>query len=132
VKITPAAVTVHEPGVQFERLVFVVIGFNAILLVASLVIDGYEGLFELAHNAILMFFVFELLVRLRDVGWRLQALLRRPWNTFDVVVIGLSLLPVFGGDASLLRLARLSRMVHLLRHVSSLRAVRLVAVAAMR
>jgi hypothetical protein len=100
--------------------------------VASLVIDGYEGLFELAHNAILMFFVFELLVRLRDVGWRLQALLRRPWNTFDVVVIGLSLLPVFGGDASLLRLARLSRMVHLLRHVSSLRAVRLVAVAAMR
>ena len=45
-----------------------------------------------------MFLVFELLVRLRDVGWRLRALLRRPWNAFDVVVIGLSLLPVPGGD----------------------------------
>jgi hypothetical protein len=63
----------------------------------------------------------------------MHALLKRPWNAFDVVIIALSLLPVFGGvDAALLRLARLSRMVHLLRHVSSLWAVRLVAVAAMR
>jgi hypothetical protein len=36
-----------------------------------------------------------------------------------------SALPVLGVDASLLRVARLARMVHLLRHVSHLRLARL-------
>ena len=46
-------------------------------------------------------------------------------TVFDVVVIGLALLPILGADTSLLRLARPSRMVHWLRHVSGLQAVRL-------
>ncbi len=113
--------TVHEPGVQFERLVLAIIGLNAVVLVASLIIDGHEHLFEMLHNAILMFFVLEMVVRLRDVGWRPREFLASRWNAFDSAVVALSLLPVFGPGTTLLRLARLSRLVHLLRHISHLR-----------
>ena len=109
----------------FDQVVAGVIIANAVILVASLIVDGHEQLFEVLHNLVLEFFIFELLARLRDVGWRLHALLRRPWNTFDVVIIALSFLPVLG-DASLLRVARLARVVHLMRHASHLRPSRLL------
>jgi ion transport protein len=65
--------------------------------------------FEMLHNSILAFFVFELLVRLRQAGTR-RFLMGR-WNSFDTVVIALSFLPVLGVDASLLRVARMARLV---------------------
>lgn len=105
----------------FDQAVAGVIVFNIVVLVAGLTVDGYESLFEMLHNAILAFFVFELLVRLRDVGWRPREFLASRWNAFDSAVVALSLLPVFGPGTTLLRLARLSRVVHLLRHVSHLR-----------
>jgi hypothetical protein len=41
---------------------------------------------------------------------------------FDVVVIGLALVPtLIGVDTPLLRLARLSRMLHWIRHLTHLR-----------
>jgi hypothetical protein len=101
----------------FERTVTGVILANAGLVVAGLVLDGHEGLFEVAHDAILTVFVLELLLRLRAGGWRF---LRRPLNAFDAMVIAVSCLPVLGVDASVLRLARLARLLHLARHLTHL------------
>jgi hypothetical protein len=58
----------------------------------------------------------ELAARVRQggLGW-----FRRGWNCFDATVIAVWMLPWLGVDASLLRLARLARLVHLMRHVSA-------------
>jgi voltage-gated sodium channel len=69
-----------------------------------------------------MFFVVELALRLRASRWQF---FRGKWNMFDATVIALSLMPVLGVEASLLRVARLARLVHFARHISHLRLIRL-------
>jgi hypothetical protein len=113
-------------GRAFDHAVLGVIIGNTGVLVAGVVVDGYEGVFEIAHNACLLFFVVELAVRLRRGG---KQFFRGAMNCFDTAVIGLSCLPVLGVDASLLRVARLARLVHLVRHVSHLRLFRLFVTA---
>jgi hypothetical protein len=111
----------------FDQLVAGVIAANAALVVAGLVVGGHETTFEVAHTTILVFFVCELTFRLRGAGWRAGRWLRRPWNAFDTAVILLSFLPVLGVGVTLLRVARLARVVHLTRHVAHLRLARLYA-----
>jgi voltage-gated sodium channel len=111
----------------FEHAVTGVILVNSVLLVWGLIAE--DDLAEHLETACLVFFVGELVVRLRRAGWNPVRFLRSPWTAFDVLVIAVSLAPMLGADTSLLRLARLSRMVHWLRHVTGLRAVRLVAAA---
>jgi voltage-gated sodium channel len=109
----------------FERAVTAVILANSVLLVWGLI--SHDELADHLETGCLVFFVGELVVRLRRAGWNPARFLRQPWAVFDVVVIALSLAPLLGADTSLLRLAKLSRMAHWLRHVTGLRAVRLVA-----
>jgi voltage-gated sodium channel len=106
---------------RLDQLVGGVIVANLAVLVASYLVDGCERTFELLHDVILAFFVVELASRLAAGGWRF---LRRPFNMFEVLVILASALPVLGVDASLLRVARLARMAHLMRHASHLRLSR--------
>jgi voltage-gated sodium channel len=108
---------------RFDRVVLGVIVVNAAVLVAGLIVDGHERLFDTVHNVIVTFFLIELLARLYASGWRFFA---RPFNAFDAAVILVSALPLAGVDASLLRLARLARLVHLLRHLTHLRLMRFV------
>jgi hypothetical protein len=103
----------------FDQVVAGVIVLNTVVVVASLIIDGHERQFEFVHNLVLAFFVVELAVRFRRAGWRRFFIGR--WNCFDAAVIALSTMPVLGVDASLLRVARMARMVHLTRHASHLR-----------
>ena len=123
--------TVCPTGVMssphMERAVAGVIAVNAGVLVAGLAVDGHEHLFDRAHDVIVAFFLLELLTRLAANGWRFFA---RPFNAFDAAVILVSALPLAGVDASLLRLARLARVVHFARHAAHLRA--LVACGARR
>lgn len=107
-------------GRVFECVVLAAVGVNAGVVVADSVIDGHDEVFETVHRVILALFVVELVARLRAGGWRY---LRRPWHAFDAAVIVLSVLPVFGLDAALLRLCRLARLIHLGRHLSGLRII---------
>jgi voltage-gated sodium channel len=97
-----------------DQVVAGVIVFNIVVLAASLIVNGHERQFEFVHNLVLAFFVVELAVRFRKAGWRRFFIGR--WNCFDAAVIALSVLPVLGVDAALLRVARMARMVHLMRH----------------
>jgi hypothetical protein len=111
---TVAARAVHG---GFDQVVAAVIVFNTVVVVASLIVDGHERQFEFVHDLVLA-------VRFRRGGWRRFFVGR--WNCFDAAVIALSTMPVLGVDASLLRVARLARMVHLMRHASHLRLSRLL------
>jgi Ion transport protein len=108
----------------FDQVVAGVIVVNTAVLVASLIVDGHERPFEFVHDLVLAFFVVELAVRLRRAGWR--RFFTGRWNSFDAAVIACSFLPMLGVDASLLRVARLAKVVHLLRHASHLRLSRLL------
>jgi len=108
----------HARMSRLDRVVLAVIAANAVVLVAGLVVDGHERMFELVHDGIVVFFVVELIARLRIHGWRF---LRRPLNAFDAAVILVSAMPLAGADASLLRLARAARLVHFARHAGHLR-----------
>jgi voltage-gated sodium channel len=110
---------------RFDRVVLGVIVVNAAVLVAGLIVDEHERLFDTVHDVIVTFFLIELLARLYASGWRF---LRRPFNAFDAAVILVSALPLAGVDASLLRLVRLARLVHFARHAAHLRLLRLLTV----
>jgi Ion transport protein len=126
----------------FNKLVLTMIVANAIVLALGLVIDGHEEVFERAHDYITVFFGFETLVRLHGMRWSLRTLLSSKADTFDVVVIVLSFLPMLeeGGllghlaelpgmavvGGALLGVARLARLVHFARHLSHLRLFRFV------
>ena len=100
---------------------------GAILVNAGLVAYGWfdhqhEHLLEYAHSALLTFFAVEIAMRLMST--------RKPWRDgwlmADVLIVGLALMPLVGAGASILRVARLARMTHLLKHVAGLRIFRLV------
>jgi voltage-gated sodium channel len=105
---------------RLDQVVVAVIAANAAALVAGLVVDGHQRMFESVHDGIVAFFVVELVARLRAHGWRF---LRRPFNAFDAAVILVSAMPLAGVDASLLRLACAARLVHFARHAGHLRVV---------
>ena len=108
----------HRRMSRLDRVVLAVIAANAVALVAGLVVDGHERMFESMHDGIVAFFLVELVARLRAHGWRF---LRRPLNAFDAAVILVSAMPLAGVDPSLLRLARAARLVHFARHAGHLR-----------
>ena len=107
----------------FERTVTIVIIVNSALLVWGLIDHGHNEIAEHAETGCLLFFTGELVVRFRREGWRF---LTQPWSIADMAIIGLALLPLLGADTSLLRLARLARAGHLLKHITVLRLWRVM------
>ncbi len=93
---------------RLDRLVAGVIVANTGLLVWSVL--GHSELADRLETLCLAFFVGEIVVRLRSYGWRPHVFLRQRWNVFDTGV-------------TLLRVARLARIVHLGRHITHLRLV---------
>jgi Ion transport protein len=92
-------------------------------LVIGFVDHEHGEILEHVDLGFLMFFTGELLIRL----WRARlGFFRSPWNCADAIIIGLALLPVLGGGVDVLRIARLARGAHLLKHVTVLRLWRLV------
>jgi voltage-gated sodium channel len=107
---------------QFQRAIIAVIVVNAIALgcetSAALVAEHGTLLTALDHIA-LGVFVVELTARLYAHGSRF---FRDPWNCFDFLVVGISLLPA-GGVLSVVRSLRILRALRLVSMVPSMRRV---------
>ena len=111
----------------FDRIILAAIIANTTVLITSFIDHSHENVWEPIHTGFLMFFVTELGVRLAGAGWHpIRFLTASRWNAFDTAVIGLAFLPALGVDVTLLRVARLARVVHSLRHVGHLRLADLV------
>jgi Ion transport protein len=116
--------TVSVAEHRFEHAVTAVIVANSMVMLTSLVVGGHvHELLEQVDIVCLWFFAAELLVRLAMAR---LGFFHRLWNTVDLVVVVVALLPIAGGGIAVLRLARLARTGHLLRHVAHLRLARLV------
>lgn len=106
---------------QPNLLVRTAIVANTALLVWSL--GHHSETLERLQFGFDAFFVVELLVRFAADRFspRRFFLSGTRWNIFDTAVLVVSLAPVLGVNITVLRIARLARMTHGVRHVSHLR-----------
>jgi voltage-gated sodium channel len=107
---------------SFQHAIMAVIIINAVTLGAatsSHLDERFGGLLHVLDRAALTIFVIELLAKF--YAYRLR-FFRDPWNVFDLVVVGIALLPSASGF-SVLRALRLLRMLRLVSMIPSMRRV---------
>jgi voltage-gated sodium channel len=112
---------VVEDG-RFQNAIMAVIVFNAITLgleTSPRLSGGAETLLHRLDQAALTIFVIELLAK--AYVYRLR-FFRNPWNVFDLLVVGVALVPAAGGF-TVLRALRVLRMLRLISAVPSMRRV---------
>lgn len=106
----------------FQRTIIVLIVLNAIVLgleTSPAVVAQWGSLLSLADRAMLAVFVVELLLRLFA---HRGAFFRDPWSVFDLVVVGIALLPA-SGPLAVLRALRVLRVLRLVSASKSMRGV---------
>ncbi|MEU4766843.1 ion transporter [Actinosynnema sp. NPDC023794] len=109
-------------GRRFQRMVIAVIVVNAVTLgceTSTALVASYGDVFDVLDHTALAIFVLELAARLYAHGLRF---FRDPWNIFDFVVVGVSLLPA-AGPLSVIRALRILRALRLVAMVPSMRRV---------
>lgn len=107
---------------RFEAFITALIFINAVTLgleTSPTAVEAFGGALAFADSAILAVFVFELLARLAI--YRLS-FFRDPWRIFDLLVVGVALVPATG-SLSVLRALRILRVLRLISIVPSLRRV---------
>ncbi len=115
-----AKALVEHPG--FQRFVIVLIVINAITLgleTSPRMMADAGDLLHLLDRIALGIFVAELLVRFYAFGWRF---FRDPWSVFDLVVVGIAVIPATG-PLSMLRTMRVLRVLRLVSAVPAMRRV---------
>ena len=109
-------------GAGFQRVIMWLIVINAILLGAETfpaVMDNYGAAVQLLDHIILAIFVFELFGKL---VYRRLAFFHEGWNWFDLIVVGIALVPA-AGPLAVMRTLRVLRLLRLLSVVPSMRRV---------
>lgn len=110
----------HQRFQQFVLLVIIAntlaVGLHTLPAVAA----STGTLLDVAFQIMLAIFVMELLLRLYSYGW---VFFRDGWNVFDLIVIGLALIPALGA----LSVLRALRLLRVLRLVSAFPAARRVS-----
>ncbi|MEP3435823.1 MAG: ion transporter [Hoeflea sp.] len=107
---------------RFETFITALIIVNAITLGLETVPQATErfgGLLNVLDRAILVVFVLEVAARL--AAWRLD-FFRDPWRIFDLLVVGVALIPATG-SLSVLRALRVLRVLRMISMVPSLKRV---------
>lgn len=114
----------------FQRLVIVLIVFNAVTLgleTSARMMADYGHLLHLLDRVTLAVFVAELLLRIYGYGWRFFT---DAWSVFDLLVIGVALVPA-AGPLAVLRTLRVLRVLRLVSAVPSMKRVVTGLLAAM-
>jgi voltage-gated sodium channel len=115
----------------FGKVATGVIVVNAGIALTTFLHHEWEEPLALVEESCLAFFSVEMALKMY---WQRTAFWRSKWNLFDLVVTVLAVLPLLlvGLDMGVLRVARAARVLHVGRHVSTLRAMRLAVFAAVK
>ena len=116
----------------FEKTIILLIIFNAIILgleTFAAIAARYGDLMHTLNKIILGVFVLEALVKITSVAPRYGRYFGNGWNLFDFSVVVLSLVPASGEYATIARMARLLRVMRL---VSTLPELRLIVATLVR
>jgi len=111
---------------RFQAFIFVVIVVNAVALGLG-TYDGIEAdagtLLEIVSEVCVGIFVIELAIRITAYGRRPQDFFRDGWNVFDFIVITAAFVPGVRESTTLLRLARLLRVVRIVTVLPEFRII---------
>ena len=102
----------------FNGVVFAVILANAVVLgleTFESVDRDHGGTLDTLNDVFLGIFVVELVMRLASYGLRPWNFFRDGWNVFDFIVVTAAFVPGLRENATALRLARLGRVVRIVR-----------------
>lgn len=113
---------------RFQQFIIAVIVANAITLAMDTspsIVAGYGPILRWLDTIALTIFVIELVLKLIAHG---PAFFRDPWNVFDLLVVGIALVPATGPFAVL----RALRVLRVLRLVSAVPAMRKVVSGLLR
>jgi voltage-gated sodium channel len=83
--------------------------------------EAYGNLIAVTLTVIQVAFVIEILLRITAYWPRPQDFFHRGWNSFDFIVVALSLLPAIGSLGLVARLLRLARLVRIVSVSGALR-----------
>jgi voltage-gated sodium channel len=110
---------------RFQTFIFGVIVLNAITLGLGTYdfSSGVDSALTVLDEVFLGIFVVELAIRIAAFGRRPQDFFKQGWNVFDFVVIALAFAPGVRENVTLLRLARLLRVVRLVSVMPDLRVL---------
>ncbi len=106
----------------FQRTIVTLIVLNAITIgleTSEAVVEQIGGLLRVFDRTVLAVFVIELVLRMYAYRGRF---LRDPWSIFDVLVVGVALVPA-SGALSVLRVLRILRALRLVSAVPGMRRV---------
>jgi voltage-gated sodium channel len=108
----------------FQNVIISVIALAAIL-VGIETFDEFAAehheLFVALDRVLLAIFTAEIAIRIIAYGSRPWDFLKDPWNVFDFATVAIFYLPFVGSHVAILRLARIIRMMRLIRAVPGLR-----------
>ena len=110
----------------FEYFIIALILGNAVVLgleTVERIGDEFLTWFELAHNVTLAIFIVEAAMKLLALAPRSQRYFQDGWNIFDFSIIVLSLIPAVGPFAVVARMARLMRVLRLVSAMPELRLI---------
>ena len=112
----------------FNLGIFAIVLANAVVLgleTYDSIVDEYGHVLAKLNVLFLTIFVVELAIRMTAYGSRTRDFFRDGWNVFDFVVITVSVVPFFREHTTLLRLARLGRVLRIVRLLPDLRVLTL-------
>ena len=116
----------------FEPAMIGLILFNAVLIgleTSKEFVERYDGWLSLGNDIILAIFIIEVVLKLAAVAPRFGLYFGNGWNLFDFTIVVLSLLPATEEFALV---ARLIRVLRVLRLVSALPQLRLIVATLVR
>ena len=111
---------------RFQGFIFVVILVNAVALglgTYDSIEDDAGTLLTIVSEVCVGIFVIELVIRITAYGRRPQDFFRDGWNVFDFVVITAAFVPGVRESTTLLRLARLLRVVRIVTVLPEFRII---------
>lgn len=110
---------------RFEPFMIGLIVFNAAIigLETSRDLAPYSRVFDLANDVILAVFVVEAVLKITAVAPRWRLYFGSGWNLFDFSIVVFSLIPATGDFALVARLVRVLRVLRLVSAVPELRLI---------
>lgn len=120
--ITREGIRVLVTHRRFQQFIIAVILLNAVTLgleTSKAMVGQFGSVLTFLDRAALAIFVVELALRLYGFGWRF---FRDPWNVFDLIIVGIAVVPT-SGPFSVLRAMRVLRMLRLISMVPAMRRV---------
>ena len=107
----------------FTQFVTAVILFAGVLVGLETypsIVDSHGSMLHLANRIILAIFTVEVVVKMGAEGSKPWRYFRDPWNVFDFLIVVAAYLPVDAQFVTVLRLARLLRVLKLVRALPKL------------